>query len=97
MVLVLSDEVYAYIVFDKKHISARSNEILRERSIITSSFGKTYHVTGWKVGYLTAPKYLLDEIKRVEDSDLIDKDKQLEKLKKIYTITNDGIRKPISC
>ena len=63
--LVLSDEVYAYIVFDKKHISARSNEILRERSIITSSFGKTYHVTGWKVGYLTAPKYLLDEIKKV--------------------------------
>jgi len=63
--LVLSDEVYAFIVFDKKHISARFNELLRERSIIASSFGKTYHVTGWKVGYLTASKYILDEIKKV--------------------------------
>jgi methionine transaminase len=63
--IVLSDEVYEFITFDKQHISAAFNEILRERSVIVSSFGKTFHVTGWKVGYLTAPKALLTEIIKV--------------------------------
>ena len=63
--IVLSDEVYEFITFEKKHISAAFNEILRERSVIVSSFGKTFHVTGWKVGYLTAPKSLLAEIIKV--------------------------------
>jgi methionine aminotransferase len=63
--IVLSDEVYEFITFEKPHISAAFNEILRERSIIVSSFGKTFHVTGWKVGYLTAPKALLTEIIKV--------------------------------
>ncbi len=63
--IVLSDEVYEFITFEKRHISAAFNEILRERSVIVSSFGKTFHVTGWKVGYLTAPKALLTEIIKV--------------------------------
>jgi methionine aminotransferase len=63
--IVLSDEVYEFITFEKPHISAAFNEILRERSVIVSSFGKTFHVTGWKVGYLTAPKALLTEIIKV--------------------------------
>ena len=63
--IVLSDEVYEFITFEKQHISAAFNEILRERSVIVSSFGKTFHVTGWKVGYLTAPKALLTEIIKV--------------------------------
>ena len=63
--IVLSDEVYEFITFEKKHISAAFNEMLRERSVIVSSFGKTFHVTGWKVGYLTAPKSLLAEIIKV--------------------------------
>ena len=63
--IVLSDEVYEFITFEKKHISAAFNEILREKSVIVSSFGKTFHVTGWKVGYLTAPKSLLAEIIKV--------------------------------
>jgi methionine aminotransferase len=63
--IVLSDEVYEFITFEKKHISAAFNEILREKSVIISSFGKTFHVTGWKVGYLTAPKALLTEIIKV--------------------------------
>ena len=63
--IVLSDEVYEFITFEKPHISAAFNEILRERSVIVSSFGKTFHVTGWKVGYLTAPKPLLTEIIKV--------------------------------
>lgn len=63
--LVLSDEVYEYITFEKPHLSAHSSEILKERSIVVSSFGKTFHITGWKIGYLIAPKVLLDEIKKV--------------------------------
>ena len=63
--ILLSDEVYEFITFEKKHISAHSNEILRNRSIIVSSFGKTFHITGWKVGYLIAPEELMKEIKKV--------------------------------
>jgi methionine aminotransferase len=63
--MVLSDEVYEFITFEKKHISAHSSEILRSRSIIVSSFGKTFHITGWKIGYLIAPKEIMIEIKKV--------------------------------
>lgn len=62
---LLSDEVYEYITFEQKHISAHSRALLRERSVIVSSFGKTFHITGWKIGYLIAPADLLDEIKKV--------------------------------
>ena len=64
-VLLLSDEVYEYITFEQKHISANSREKLRNKAIITSSFGKTFHITGWKIGYLIAPEYILNEIKKV--------------------------------
>jgi methionine aminotransferase len=63
--LVLSDEVYEFIHFEGNHISANSSEILRERSIIVSSFGKTFHITGWKIGYVVAPKRIMLEIKKV--------------------------------
>jgi methionine transaminase len=63
--IVLSDEVYEFITFEKPHFSAAFNEILRERAIIVSSFGKTFHVTGWKVCYLTASKAILTEIIKV--------------------------------
>lgn len=63
--ILLSDEVYEFITYEKKHISANSSEILRERCVIASSFGKTFHITGWKVGYLVAPNHLMNEIKKV--------------------------------
>ncbi len=63
--LVLSDEVYEYITFEKKHLSVNYSEILRARSIITSSFGKTFHITGWKIGYIVAPEVIMNEIKKV--------------------------------
>lgn len=60
--LLLSDEVYEHISFDGKvHLSAARYEGLRERSFITASFGKTFHVTGWKMGYCLAPQYLMKE------------------------------------
>ena len=63
--MVLSDEVYEFIQFEHKHLSANSSEILKERSIIVSSFGKTFHITGWKIGYVVAPKPILNEIKKI--------------------------------
>lgn len=63
--MLCSDEVYEFITFEKKHFSAHHHEILRNRSIIVSSFGKTFHLTGWKVGYLIAPEPILKEIKKV--------------------------------
>lgn len=64
-VLFLSDEVYEYIHFDAPHISANSREKLLNKTIVVSSFGKTFHVTGWKIGYLVAPEFIMSEIKKV--------------------------------
>ena len=63
--LLLSDEVYEYITFEKKHISINTRPKIREKSVIVSSFGKTFHITGWKLGYLIAPEALMIEIKKV--------------------------------
>lgn len=63
--LLLSDEVYEYITFVLPHLSAHQNELLQQRSVVVSSFGKTFHITGWKVGYLVAPEELMREIKKV--------------------------------
>ncbi|SHJ35231.1 methionine aminotransferase [Flavobacterium haoranii] len=64
-ILVLGDEVYEYITFTQPHISFNTREILKHRTIIASSFGKSLHVTGWKVGYLIAPENLMYEMKKV--------------------------------
>ena len=63
--LVLSDEVYEFITYEKKHLSIHSYPFLHERCISVSSFGKTLHITGWKIGYLIAPKHLMNEIVKV--------------------------------
>lgn len=63
--ILLSDEVYEFISFDEPHRSAHDNETLRSRSVIVSSFGKTFHITGWKTGYMIAPECLMKEIKKV--------------------------------
>jgi methionine transaminase len=64
-ILVLADEVYEYITFEQKHISFHTRPKLLERTIVASSFGKSLHITGWKVGYLIAPEKLIFEIKKV--------------------------------
>lgn len=64
-IIVLSDEVYEYITFTHKHISCNTREKLKSRTVIASSFGKSLHVTGWKIGYLIAPEYLMQEIKKI--------------------------------
>jgi methionine aminotransferase len=65
-VVVVSDEVYEHIVFDgHRHQSVARFPGLAERSFVVSSFGKTYHVTGWKTGYVLAPRELMAEFRKV--------------------------------
>jgi methionine aminotransferase len=61
----LSDEVYEHITFESRHESANLYEALHPKTIIVSSFGKSFHITGWKVGYVVAPENLMNELKKV--------------------------------
>ncbi|MEO7116910.1 MAG: pyridoxal phosphate-dependent aminotransferase [Caldimonas sp.] len=64
-VVVISDEVYEHMVYDGEHQSASRFPKLAARTVVVSSFGKTYHVTGWKVGYAVAPAALSAEFRKV--------------------------------
>ena len=65
-IILLSDEVYEHIIFDgEEHQSASRFSDLASRSFICASFGKTFHVTGWKIGYCAAPKDLMAEFRKV--------------------------------
>ncbi len=65
-IVVLSDEVYEHIVFDgARHASVATHPELAARSIVVSSFGKTYHITGWKIGYVLGAAELMSEFRKV--------------------------------
>jgi methionine aminotransferase len=65
-ILVVSDEVYEHIVFDgAQHASVLVHQELRKRSFVCGSFGKTYHITGWKMGYCIAPEFLTAEFRKL--------------------------------
>ncbi|WP_179021681.1 methionine aminotransferase [Winogradskyella forsetii] len=65
-IIVLSDEVYEHILFDDaQHQSVCLFHDLKQRSFITASFGKTFHNTGWKIGYCCAPEHLMAEFRKV--------------------------------
>ena len=65
-ILILSDEVYEHIIFDgQTHQSILCHAELAERALVISSFGKTYHATGWKIGYCIAPPALTTEFRRI--------------------------------
>jgi len=65
-ILILSDEVYENIIFDgKPHLSICKYPELKERSLLVASFGKLFHVTGWKTGYCAAPENLMNEFRKV--------------------------------
>ena len=65
-IAVISDEVYEHMIFDgARHESVARYPALAQRSVVISSFGKTYHVTGWKVGYAAAPRALMAEFRKV--------------------------------
>lgn len=64
-IIILSDEVYEHIVFDGyRHCSVLEIEALRNRAFVVASFGKTFHVTGWKMGYCIAPHDLMTEFRK---------------------------------
>lgn len=65
-IYLLSDEVYEHLVFDgREHASVLRHEELYQRAFVVSSFGKTYHVTGWKTGYVVAPPALTAELRKI--------------------------------
>lgn len=65
-IFLISDEVYEHIVFNgKEHCSLMTHPVLRARTFVCCSFGKTFHITGWKVGYCLAPKELTAEFRKI--------------------------------
>jgi methionine transaminase len=65
-IMILSDEVYEHIIFDgAPHLSLASRPALADRTFVISSFGKTTHTTGWKIGYCCAPKNMTTELRKV--------------------------------
>jgi methionine aminotransferase len=65
-IFIISDEVYQHIIFDgHKHLSPFNDVRMRDRTLAVSSFGKTFHVTGWKVGYVVASKELSAELRKI--------------------------------
>ena len=65
-IVVLADEVYEHIVFDgQRHLSIAAHPVLATRALVVSSFGKTYHITGWKIGYVLGPAALMSEFRKV--------------------------------
>jgi len=65
-IILISDEVYEHIIFDgEKHITLAESDELVKRSFVISSFGKTFHTTGWKMGYCAAPDNLMKEFRKM--------------------------------
>ena len=110
-VYILSDEVYEHIIFDgKNHRSMLSDDELFKRSFIISSFGKTFHITGWKVGYCIAPPDLTNELRKIHQfltfststpsqyalAEYIKNLRRIENLKNFYQSKRDLFLKLIS-
>jgi methionine aminotransferase len=110
-ILIISDEVYEHIIFDDLiHFSFSQLSELSQRTFVISSFGKTYHTTGWKVGYCAAPEKLMSEFKKVHQfivfavntpiqhayADIMDNEKLYLGLGKFYQSKRDLITKLLS-
>jgi len=88
--LVLSDEVYEHIIFDNNtHFSAARFSALASRSFITASFGKTFHNTGWKMGYCLAPEKLMTEFRKVHQYNVFSVNNPIQKALAEYLKTSD--------
>ncbi len=110
-IIVLSDEVYEHMAFDDQpHQSVARYPSLKQQSIIVSSFGKTVHTTGWKIGYVAAPDHLMKEFRKVHQflvfavnhpfqlalSDFLSQKENYLELKNFYQQKRDLFRKLIS-
>ncbi|MFT3936516.1 MAG: methionine aminotransferase [Chitinophagaceae bacterium] len=84
-ILIISDEVYEHVIFDGAvHISPLQYPALRERTFAAYSFGKTYHITGWKVGYCIAPPGLTTEMRKVHQNAVYAASHPLQKAIALY-------------
>jgi len=89
--LVLSDEVYEHIIFDgSKHESAAKYSDLAKRTFITASFGKTFHNTGWKMGYCVAPEKLMKEFQKVHQYNVFCVNHPVQKALATYLQNSDN-------
>ncbi|MFZ6050361.1 methionine aminotransferase [Halocola ammonii] len=103
--IILSDEVYEHIVFDnKKHFSPAISEELANRTLLVYSFGKTFHVTGWKMGFIAGPEELIAEFRKVHQynvfccntpiqyalADYLSEPAHYEKLGEFYQLKRDA-------
>ncbi len=89
--LVISDEVYEHIIFDGQiHYSAARFPGLAERSFIIASFGKTFHNTGWKMGYCLAPESLMNEFKKVHQFNVFSVNTPVQKALAEYLKTSEN-------
>mgnify|MGYP001111562169 CR=1 FL=1 len=90
-IMILSDEVYEHMVFDgHRHESLARNKSLAERSFIISSFGKTYHSTGWKVGYCLAPAELMKEFRKTHQYNVFAVNRPIQKAYADYLVYEDA-------
>ncbi|WP_418602244.1 methionine aminotransferase [Hwangdonia sp.] len=84
-IIILSDEVYEHMVFDgEKHQSACLFPDLKSRSFIVASFGKTFHNTGWKMGYCCAPQPLMSELRKVHQFNVFSVNHPMQKALAAY-------------
>jgi len=84
-ILLLSDEVYEHIIFDnEQHQSISMFPDLKSRSFLVASFGKTFHNTGWKVGYCCAPKELMEEFRKVHQFNVFSVNHPVQKALETY-------------
>ena len=82
---VISDEVYEHIIFDDlSHFSVAGFETLSKRTFITASFGKTFHNTGWKIGYCAAPELLMKEFRKVHQYNVFSVNAPIQKALTTY-------------
>ena len=77
-IAIISDEVYEHIIFGHRHESVLHYPELAEHSFVVFSFGKVYHVTGWKLGYVLAPEYLMDEFRKVHQYEVFSVNRPLQ-------------------
>ena len=89
-IIILSDEVYEHIVFDQhEHASICKNKRLADRTLAVFSFGKTFHITGWKMGYCIGPKELMVEFRKVHQFNVFSSNHPLQHALSEYLIEPD--------
>lgn len=90
-IIILSDEVYEHMIYDgEKHNSIARHPDLADRSFLVASFGKTFHNTGWKMGYCAAPRELMSEFRKIHQFNVFSVNHPMQKAISIYLKNPDN-------